>query len=64
MIILLISIAGAGALLYYFYVCELKASVFPKLGFVNDEVPIDKIQLRKYFSVENFGDSNNDKRSI
>lgn len=55
MVILLLGIAVCAVLIVYFYVCNLKASVFPRMGFVNDEVPIGKVKLEKHFSFDYFG---------
>jgi hypothetical protein len=36
--------------LIYFVVCDLQASVFQRLGFVDKEIQIGKVELKKYFS--------------
>ena len=61
MIILLIGIAIFFALAAYFYVCNLKASVFSRIGFVNDEIPLRKVKLEKYYSFNYFGGQRNEK---
>lgn len=61
MIILLIGVAILFLVLIYFGVCELKASVFPGIGFVNDEIPIGKIELKKHYSFVYFGRKNEEK---
>lgn len=35
------------SLLAYFYICNLYSSVFPRLGFIDDEIHIDKIEFIK-----------------
>lgn len=62
MIILLTGFAVLFLVLIYSGVCELKASVFPKVGFVNDEIPIGKIELKKHYSFVCFGGKKNEER--
>jgi hypothetical protein len=62
MIILLIGAAILLLVLIYFGVCELKASVFPRIGFVNDEIPIGKIELNKHYSFVSVGGKKNEER--
>lgn len=62
MIILILGIGICVFLMGYFYVCNLKASVFPGMGFVNDEIPIGKVKLEKHFSFGYFGDQKNEER--
>lgn len=50
MAILILGIVICIFLLVYFYICNLKASVFPRMGFINDEVPIGVVKLEKHFS--------------
>ena len=62
MVVLLIGIAILFIILVYFGLCELKASVFPRIGFVNDEIPIGKIELRKHYSFICSGGKKNEER--
>lgn len=61
MIILLLGIVLCISLLVYFYMCYLKASVFLRMGFVNDEIPIGRVKLNKYFTLASFGDQKYEK---
>lgn len=56
MIILILGIVISLLLLIYFYICDVKASVFTRLGFVNDEIPIGKVKLKKHFSFNCIGE--------
>lgn len=62
MAILILGIVLCLFLMTYFYVCNLKASVFPRMGFVNDEIPIGKVELEKHFSFDYFGGQKNEER--
>ena len=61
MIILIIGIAILLLLLIYFFFFEIKASVFDKLGFVNNEIPIGRVEMKKHFSFNCVGGKNNEK---
>lgn len=61
MIILIIGIAILLLLSIYFFVCDIKASVFCKLGFVNDEIPIGRVKMNKHFSFNCVGEKSNEK---
>lgn len=54
MTILILSIVICIFLIVYFYICNFKATVFPRMGFINDEVPIGRVKLKKHFSFEYF----------
>ncbi len=62
MIILLMGIVILVLELIYLGVCDLKASVFPRIGFVNDEIPIGKVELKKHYSFVCFGGKKNEER--
>ena len=47
MAILIIGIFILITVLIYSYICDLKASVFPRIGFVDNEIPMEKIELKK-----------------
>ena len=47
MAILIIGIFILITVLIYFYICDLKASVFPRIGFVDNEIPMETIELKK-----------------
>lgn len=62
MTILILGIVICIFLIVYFYICNLKASVFPRMGFINDEVPIGRVKLEKHFSFDYFGGQKNEER--
>jgi hypothetical protein len=61
MTILILGIVICLSLIVYFYVCNLNASVFPKMGFINDEIPIGRVELEKHFSFDYFGGQKNEE---
>lgn len=61
MIILILGIVISVFLIAYFCVCNLKASVFPKMGFINDEVPLGKVKLEKHYSFVYFNGQKNEE---
>lgn len=60
-LVLILGIVVCVFLIVYFYVCNLEASVFPRMGFINDEVPIGKVKLKKHFSFDYFGGQKNEE---
>lgn len=51
MILLFLGLIIFILLLIYFYICEIKASVFKRLGFVSNEINLDKISFNKHFHI-------------
>lgn len=47
MVILIFGLIISLSLLIYFYICNLHASIFPRLGFIDNEIHIDKIKFMK-----------------
>lgn len=62
MAILILGIVICIFLIVYFYICNLQTSVFPRMGFINDEVSIGRIKLEKHFSFDYFGGQKNEER--
>lgn len=46
----------------WFGISYVKASVFLKPGFVNDEIPLGKVKLKQHYHFTFSGDKNNDGR--
>lgn len=50
MIILVIGVITLLGVLIYCCICAIQGEVFQRLGFVDEEIPIWKVELNKHFS--------------
>lgn len=62
MVLLVMGIFLVVIISVYSFICFLKSSVFLKLGFINDEIPVGKVKLLQHFHFKYSGKANNESR--